>query len=58
MIVVESTCIRRDKNRIKKVYVELRDVMIMRLYCHTELAKSGQKYADSNIQLLRGKRQQ
>ena len=30
-------------------------MMIIRSYCHTELVKRGQKYADSNIQKLRGK---
>ena len=44
MIVVKSTCTRRYKNRVKTVYVELWDVMIMRPYCHTELVQSGQKY--------------
>ena len=43
-IVVKSKCTRRDKNRIKTVYVELWDEMSMRLYCHTELVESGQKY--------------
>ena len=44
MTVVTSTCTRRDKNRIKIVYVELWDGMSMQPYCHTELVQSGQKY--------------
>ena len=44
MIVIKSTCTRGYINRIKSVYVELWDVMIMRPYCHTELVQSEQKY--------------
>ena len=43
-IVVKRKCTGRDKNRIKTVYVDLWDVMIMRPYCRTELVQSGQKY--------------